>query len=667
MERESNSAFQDKQPTKRELLLEKELERQKKARKEAERILEEKYLEHYNLTQQLKETNAKLEGLLMEKTSELEGVFLNILDAYMVIDLYGNVIKMNNAAIDLFGVKGRSNINLLELVHEDYFQETKKSFKKLQTLGALPNLTFTIQTRNNEEKLLSVNASIIYDRYRNPIAAQGIVKDITKENQIKELLATQRRELDVIVNKSPIAIALTKGKTLVKINQAFEDLTGYGLHELKHLDSYRILSHKEDMPLLIHKMKQLQKGVVDSFSMIKRFMRRDGSWLWGRLTVSVVRNRKGEIEFEIVLAQDISDEIRSQRKIEEQQKQLKIIVENSPLGVVLLIDDAIIKANKTFQGMTGYAEKELIGNNITSFIGNWAKSSDDEIEEDKTEYVVEFTRKNGEEVIGRTVVSDVRSNEGFILYQVIIIEDITDEIALKEQERMLIGQLESSNQSLKEYAHVVSHDLKSPLRSISALATWMYEDYKDVLDDNGKYNLTMMQEKIESMDKLIGGILNYSSINKESLKKQKVNLNRLIKEIKGVIYIPAHVIVKVVKPLPKIYGDETRFRQLFQNIISNAVVHIEKDPGLVLIDYESTKTHWQFSIQDNGVGIAPEYHKKIFKIFESVGNKEQSTGIGLSIVKKIVEIYKGEIWLESKRHKGTTFYFTIRKLEQKPK
>ena len=126
-------------------------------------------------------------------------------------------------------------------------------------------------------------------------------------------------------------------------------------------------------------------------------------------------------------------------------------------------------------------------------------------------------------------------------------------------------------------------------------------------------------------------------------------------------FIPDHVKIVTVKELPFIKGDETRFYQLFQNIISNSVVHIEKEEGIVEIDYEDHGTYWQFSISDNGVGIPKEYHEKIFKIFESVGNKERSTGIGLSIVKKIIEIYQGEIWLESEINIGTTFFFTIKK------
>ncbi|NNL09388.1 MAG: GHKL domain-containing protein, partial [Croceitalea sp.] len=214
---------------------------------------------------------------------------------------------------------------------------------------------------------------------------------------------------------------------------------------------------------------------------------------------------------------------------------------------------------------------------------------------------------------------------------------------------------------LQEYAHIVSHDLKSPLRSVSALATWLYDDYKDKLDENGRYNLQMMQEKVEGMDKLIEGILKYSTVNSDTLDNTDVDVNEVIHNIKEIIFIPEHVSIQVMGTLPIIQADQTKIHQLFQNFLSNAVVNIDKEVGVVEIACEESSKYWQFSIKDNGVGIPKEYHEKIFKIFQSIGNKERSTGIGLSIVKKIIDRYEGKIWLESEIGVGTTFFFTIKK------
>nr|WP_321413567.1 ATP-binding protein [uncultured Allomuricauda sp.] len=117
----------------------------------------------------------------------------------------------------------------------------------------------------------------------------------------------------------------------------------------------------------------------------------------------------------------------------------------------------------------------------------------------------------------------------------------------------------------------------------------------------------------------------------------------------------------VPKTLPRIIADKTKVHQLFQNIISNAVVHIEKENGLVEILYKEEPDHWQFCIKDNGVGIPKKYHQKIFEIFQSASNDKKSTGIGLSIVKKIIDRYNGTVWIESEEGAGTDFYFTLEK------
>ena len=167
-------------------ILKKALERQKKARQQAERILEEKSKELYDVTYHLQETNSKLENLLSEKTSELDGVFINIIDPYVVMDLSFNVINMNSSAKEFLGYDhSKENLNLAKIVHEDFIVYTRQSFKSLLEVGTLKNYRAKIIAKNNTEKWVQINSSLIYNTERKPIAAQGIVRDITQEMEIK--------------------------------------------------------------------------------------------------------------------------------------------------------------------------------------------------------------------------------------------------------------------------------------------------------------------------------------------------------------------------------------------------------------------------------------------------------------------------------------------------
>lgn len=396
-------------------MLQRALVREKAARKQAEKILESKSAELYEAKQKLEKSYLELENLLNKTDSQLQGVFENIVDAYVIMDLAGNVLKMNDAAISLLGFEdSNQDFNLIEMVHPNELERVAESFQYLFNNGTLTDFNVIIITRKKEEKLVHINASIIYDN-GSPVAAQGIVRDVT---------------------------------------------------ELKTLE--------------IQKEKLLKK-------------------------------------------------------------------------------------------------------------------------------------------------------------------------------------LEKSNDELQEYAHIVSHDLKSPLRSVDALVNWIKDDNKDKLDEVSLQNFKLIETTLEKMEQLISDVLSYSSVGTNENEKVNVNLDVVITDLIEIMYKPEHVTIEVLNKLPTLKGDKTKLQQLFQNLISNAIKFIDKEKGFVKINVENLQTHYQFSIVDNGMGIEKKFHDKIFKIFHSLNKSKDSTGIGLSIVKKIIDLHDGEIWLESEPGKGTTFFFTLKK------
>jgi len=242
------------------------------------------------------------------------------------------------------------------------------------------------------------------------------------------------------------------------------------------------------------------------------------------------------------------------------------------------------------------------------------------------------------------------------------IDNQTKEIVeMNKQKQLLLNELAHQNQELSDYAHMVSHDLKSPLRSIETLTTWLRKDYKDLVDDNGRKTLDLIRENVKKMDSLTSDMLEYSAVGENTFQVCDVNINKLTDAILNDIEIPEQISVKKFQ-LPIIKGDEYRLKQLFQNLISNAVKYNDKTQGVIEIGVEEQLEYWRFYIKDNGKGIDETYFNKIFKTFMKLENNSESSGIGLSIAKKIVKLYGGEIWLESKVHIGTTFYFTLKKL-----
>jgi len=223
--------------------------------------------------------------------------------------------------------------------------------------------------------------------------------------------------------------------------------------------------------------------------------------------------------------------------------------------------------------------------------------------------------------------------------------------------------LNKSNKELEDFAYIVSHDLKAPLRGINELSEWISEDYSGVLDKEGKEDLEMLKERASKMNDMIQGILEYSRIGRMEGKPGEIDLNELVRDTIDLLSPPENIKIEIENKLPEYTADRTRLTQLFQNLLSNAIKHLDKPKGIIKVGCLSKEKEWEFSISDNGPGIEKQYFEKIFKMFQTLKADPtgKSTGIGLTIVKKIIDLYEGRIWLKSELGKGTTFYFTLPK------
>ena len=242
------------------------------------------------------------------------------------------------------------------------------------------------------------------------------------------------------------------------------------------------------------------------------------------------------------------------------------------------------------------------------------------------------------------------------------IDKQTQEImSMNAQREKLMGELEAQNEELSDYAYLVSHDLKSPLRSIDTLTAWLNPEEEGVETGDKSEHLKLIRDNVEKMDNLINGILNYSTINKKNTQICDLDVNIVISEIFNATTVPEHIEVKLPAKFPIILADKFRIKQLFQSLIDNAIKFNDKAKGLLEIGFSEEANHWQFYVKDNGKGIDKAYFDKIFKPFQKLENNPSATGIGLSIAKKIVTAYDGKIWVNSKLSDGSTFYFTIKK------
>ncbi|MBN2104554.1 HAMP domain-containing protein [bacterium] len=242
---------------------------------------------------------------------------------------------------------------------------------------------------------------------------------------------------------------------------------------------------------------------------------------------------------------------------------------------------------------------------------------------------------------------------------------LTNEIDVRKQiesrQQDLLIKLKSANEDLRSFAYIVSHDLKAPLRAIGSLVQWIALDYRSLFDEDGKEQLDLLVNRTERMHRFIEGILQYTKVGRIKEEKQKVDMNQMIDNLADLLEIPKNISIQKKTRLPVVEYEKIYIEQVFQNLVGNAIKYMDKDQGIISINCRKNNGFWKFSITDNGPGIESKYHEKIFQIFQTLKPRDEieSTGIGLTIVKRIIENSGGKIWVKSALGKGSTFAFTI--------
>lgn len=241
-----------------------------------------------------------------------------------------------------------------------------------------------------------------------------------------------------------------------------------------------------------------------------------------------------------------------------------------------------------------------------------------------------------------------------------IIRNTTHEVKNRQEQQRLTAELQAANQELQNFAYVVSHDLKTPLRGISSIASWLEQDFHDRLGNEGREMLTLLKNRAQRMEAMIEGVLEYSRIGRDE-RIQDVDVNSLLRDIAQEIVSTTNCTIVLRGTFPRIPADPIRISQVFQNLIDNAVKYMDKPAGMIEIVCQRDEDWWLFSVADNGPGIEEKHFERIFQLFQVLNPRDDvdSTGIGLTIVKRILESYGGKIWLQSTPGEGTTFFFTL--------
>lgn len=377
----------------------------------------------------------------------------------------------------------------------------------------------------------------------------------------------------------------------------------------------------------------------------------------------------GKTEFIFGVFTDITDFKKRELESQEANDALNRIIENIPDFVFVKDNDfRIVEANSAFLSMYPKETRDkVIGTTtleayppeeVKVFTANDRYALDNGYHE--AIETVHFPGGEQKTLFTKKVGYQDKNGEKFLLG---ISRDITE---IKETEDKLL----QSNIELERFAYIASHDLQEPLRMVRSFTGLLQEEYSDRLDKNGLKYIEFATDAAARMQNLIEDLLQYSRLGVEDQDMHAVDCNKQIRLIKTQLSYAIEKSNATIESqnLPVIHANPVRFSRLLQNLITNAIKYSKDgEPPYVRIRCLEQDTHYEFSVKDNGIGIRSDYHDKIFNIFERLHGKEKysGTGIGLAICKKIIDSIGGDIWFNSIENKGTTFYFTIPKYNNK--
>lgn len=509
----------------------------------------------------------------------------------------------------------------------------------------------------------------------------GIARDVTeqkaKDRLLEETLSLQRAILDS-TSYGIISVDLTG--LVQTFNAGAERIFGYSAEEFVRVptpprltdpaawpDQAKLLSEKLGMEvslgfeLFIQLAEQTHQEEFEW-----TFKRKDGTSFPALLAVTALKDENQVMTGYTCIIQDMT--IR--RQAEASRNRLLKIVDHSPDFIAYgNIEEGIVFINRGGERMLGVEEGEMLGRNRGDFMPKWVQ---EKIATEAYPQVAIQGYWQGETAVIHADGHEIPVSQAFISlpsepgepdYVAVIIRDITEfkraEARLAEQAR----DLRHSNQELEQFAYVASHDLQEPLRMVCSFLGLLELEYNDKLNDEAREYIRYAVDGGMRMRKLIDGLLDFSRVGRQTIQMKPIDMELVLQDaLKNLEVAIRDSEAEITSdPLPTVLGDKTNLTRLMQNLIGNSLKFRSDEPVKVHVSIERQDDGFLFSVQDNGIGIAPKHEEKIFMIFQRLHSKEKypGSGIGLSICRKIVERHDGRLWLDTSATNGARFLFTL--------
>ena len=528
-------------------------------------------------------------------------------------------------------------------------------------------LDFRILLKENQIQYLNWNMQPEFSSKGELIYVRGTLQDITERKLLEDKASTAK----LIIENSPAVLFRWKIAENWPVLYVSSNIKHFGYTEddfMSERIQYSDIIHFEDLKRVADEEAHMKLTDTLNYSQEYRIVTGYGETRWVEDQTMVVCDDFGNALYHQGIIIDITEEKIAKFALQESEQRFRSLVQNSTdITTILELDGTIRYESPIFYRMFGYSPEDILGENVFEFI------HEDDIQEVQDIFAelkntkqqtnpitFRFRDKQGAwkylEAIGINLM-ELPAVSGLVVNS----RDITERIDNEQQLKEYATSLEKINKELDQFAYIVSHDLKAPLRAINNLSMWIEEDIQENIQPETQKNFSMLRGRIQRMEMLINGILQYSRAGRMKTESISIDMNLFIKDVISNIAPPENFKIKIQSNLPKIEGEKVVVDQVFSNLISNAIKYNDNPNPTIQIGYEKQESFHAFFVQDNGPGIEEQFHEKIFAIFQTLQARDsiESTGVGLSIVKKIIEEKGGRVWVESTIGNGSKFIFTL--------
>jgi PAS domain S-box-containing protein len=609
---------------------------------------------------------------LKQATDKLQ-IFRNLIEQsneyiFVLEPNWGRFLDVNERACESLGY---SRKELLEMSFKD-IEEFPEGFSWQQQIEELKlKGDIIIQGRHKckdgRRFFAETGLKLVKEEKEDYIIA--IARDITERKQAEEALRKSEARYKALFTGAPdgMLVADLQTKQFRYANPAICRMFGYTEEEFLRIGVADI-HPKEYLDHVLAEFETQSRG-EKLLSPDLPCLRKDGTLFYANISgiAMVLDGRKCNVGF----FTDVTERKQMEEKLRASEHKYKTLLENLPQKIFYKDKNSVyVSCNENYASDIEIKPEEIAGKTDYDFypedLAKKYRADDKRImESGKSEDIEEKYIQDGQETVVYTVKTPVGDEQGNVIGILGIFWDIMERKRAEQRQAELLKEVESANRELKDFAYIVSHDLKAPLRGVKTLAEWISTDYADKLGEQGKEQIRLLMGRADRMQKLIDGVLEYSRVGRVKENRAVLNLNKVVAEVIDMIAPPENIIITIENELPTIECEPTRIAQVFQNLLSNAVKYMDKPQGQVRIGCVEEDGFWKFSVSDNGPGIEEKHFEKIFQIFQTLAPRDdvESTGVGLTVAKKIVELYGGRIWVQSKVGQGSTFFFTLPKQE----